>query len=85
MFGNVRLIQEQSYGNRLIATELRNPDFAKLAETFGMAAFKARTAVELEKALNQAFALGGPALVHVPCAAMPSPWDMILMPRVRGR
>jgi acetolactate synthase-1/2/3 large subunit len=84
MLGNVRLIQEQSYGNRIIATDLRNPDFARLAETFGMAAYTARTASELETAITRAFGLGKPALVHVPCAAMPSPWDMILMPRIRG-
>lgn len=84
MFGNVRLIQQQSYGNRLIASDLKNPDYAKLAETFGMASFKAKTAAELQKALEKAFALNAPALVHVPCAAMPSPWDMIMMPKVRG-
>jgi len=84
MFGNVRLIQQQSYGNRVIATDLKNPDFARLADNFGMASFRARTADELQKALEKAFALGAPALVHVPCGAMPSPWDMILMPKVRG-
>ena len=38
----------------------------------------------LEAALRQAFALNAPALVHVPVGEMPSPWDMILLPRVRG-
>ena len=37
-----------------------------------------------EPVLRQAFALDAPALVHVPVGAMPSPWDMILLPRVRG-
>ena len=40
-FGNVRRIQEQQYGNRLIACDLTNPDFVKFAESFGMAAFRA--------------------------------------------
>jgi acetolactate synthase I/II/III large subunit len=83
-FGNVRRIQEQQYGNRLIACDLTNPDFVKFAESFGMAAFRATTPETLETALRQAFALDAPALVHVPVGPMPSPWDMILLPRVRG-
>jgi len=83
-FGNVRRIQEQQYGNRLIACDLTNPDFVKFAESFGMAAFRATTPEALEATLHQAFALDAPALVHVPVGPMPSPWDMILLPRVRG-
>jgi acetolactate synthase-1/2/3 large subunit len=83
-FGNVRRIQQQQYGNRLIACDLVNPDFVKYAESFGMAAFRATTPEALEQTLRQAFALNAPALVHVPVGEMPSPWDMILLPRVRG-
>jgi acetolactate synthase-1/2/3 large subunit len=36
-FGNVRRIQEENYGNRLIASDLANPDFVKFAEAFGRA------------------------------------------------
>ncbi len=42
-FGNVRRIQARQYGNRLIASDLTNPDFVKFAESFGMAAFRATT------------------------------------------
>lgn len=83
-FGNVRLLQNQRWGGRLIASDLTNPDFGQLARSFGVAAFRAGTASELEHALREALALGAPALVHVPCGEMPSPWDMIHMPRVRG-
>jgi acetolactate synthase-1/2/3 large subunit len=83
-FGNVRRIQQQQYGNRLIACDLANPDFVKFAESFGMAAFRAGSPAELEAALRRAFALDAPALIHVPVGEMPSPWDMILLPRVRG-
>lgn len=83
-FGNVRLLQQERFGGRFIACDLTNPDFVRLAESFGVAAFRARTAPELEQALRQAIALDQPALVHVPCGEMPSPWDLILMPRVRG-
>src|SRR5437763_7016528 len=32
-FGNVRRIQEEQYGNRLIASDLANPDFVKYAQS----------------------------------------------------
>lgn len=83
-FGNVRRIQAQQYGNRLIASDLTNPDFVRFAESFGMAAFRASTPDALEAALRKAFASNAPALIHVPVGEMPSPWDMILLPRVRG-
>jgi acetolactate synthase-1/2/3 large subunit len=84
-FGNVRRIQAQQYGNRLIASDLTNPDFVKFAESFGMAAFRTTTPDGLEAALRKAFALDAPALVHVPVGEMPSPWDMILLPRIRDQ
>jgi acetolactate synthase-1/2/3 large subunit len=83
-FGNVKRIQKERYGNRLIASDLQNPDFVRLAESFGIAAFKATDARQLEEALHKAFALNAPALVHVPHGDVPSPWDMIMMPKVRG-
>ncbi len=83
-FGNVRRIQAEQYGNRLIASDLANPDFVRFAESFGIAAYRARTAGELERALVDAFALRAPALVHVPVGEMPSPWKLILLPRQRG-
>ena len=36
-FGNVRRIQQEQFGNRLIACDLANPDFVKYAESFGAA------------------------------------------------
>ena len=83
-FGNVRRIQKQQYGNRLIASDLANPDFVRFAESFGMAAWRATTPDALEAALREAFAREAPGLIHVPVGEMPSPWDMILLPRIRG-
>ena len=82
-FGNVKRIQQERYGNRLIASDLHNPDFGKLADSFGIASFKAIDARQLEDALHKAFALNAPALVWVPHGDVPSPWDMIMMPKVR--
>jgi len=83
-FGNVRLIQETRYAGRTIACDLTNPDFMKFADAFGAASFRATNAAELQRSITEAFALRQPALIHVPCGPMPSPWDMIMMPKVRG-
>jgi acetolactate synthase-1/2/3 large subunit len=84
-FGNVRRIQEESYGNRLIASDLANPDFVKFAESFGAAAERVRTPEGLRGALRRGFARrDGPTLIDMPVGPMPSPWEFILMGRVRG-
>jgi len=84
-FGNVRRIQEEQFGNRLIASDLANPDFVKYAESFGAAGRRAHNPAELGAALRLAFARREPTLIEVPVGPMPSPWEFILMPRVRGR
>ena len=84
-FGNVRRIQQELFGNRLIASDLANPDFLKYAESFGAAGRRARTPHELGAALKAAFAAREPTLIEVPVGPMPSPWEFIHMPRVRGK
>jgi len=83
-YGNVRRIQQEDFGNRLIACDLANPDFVKYAESFGAAGRRARGPDELRKILRESFARREPTLIEVPVGAMPSPWEFILMPRVRG-
>ena len=83
-FGNVRRIQQQAYGGRLIASDLHNPDFVRFAESFGIGAYRATNPAELQTAIERAFRTGGPALVHVPVGDMPSVWDLVMLPRVRG-
>ncbi|HMJ41010.1 MAG TPA: thiamine pyrophosphate-dependent enzyme [Pseudolabrys sp.] len=83
-FGNVKRIQEEQFAGRLIASDLANPDFVKFAESFGAAGRRARNPDELGAALRQAFAAREPTLIEVPVGAMPSPWEFIHMPRVRG-
>ena len=84
-FGNVKRIQEEQFGNRLIASDLANPDFVKFAESFGAAGRRAHTPDELNAALRASFAAREPTLIEVPVGAMPSPWEFILMPPVRGK
>jgi acetolactate synthase-1/2/3 large subunit len=84
-FGNVRRIQEEAYGNRLIACDITNPDFVRFAESFGAAAERARTPEELRDALRCGFARrDGPTVIEVPVGPMPSPWEFLILPRNRG-
>ena len=84
-FGNVRRIQQEQFGNRVIASDLANPDFVKYAESFGAAGRRARTPQELGVALKASFAAREPTLIEVPVGPLPSPWEFIHMPRIRGR
>jgi acetolactate synthase-1/2/3 large subunit len=85
-FGNVRRIQQERYGNRLIGSDLANPDFVRFAESFGAAAERVRKPDELRIALKRAFKRRDrPSLIEVPVGPFPSPWEFIHMPRVRGR
>ena len=83
-FGNVNRIQQERYGNRLIASDLTNPDFVSYAESFGAVALRAETPEALEATLRRAIARARPALIHVPVGPMADIWDLILLPRVRG-
>jgi acetolactate synthase I/II/III large subunit len=84
-FGNVKRIQEERFGNRLIACDLANPDFVRFAESFGAAAERVRDPGELRAALRRGFVRrDGPTLIELPLGPMPSPWEFIHMPRVRG-
>jgi acetolactate synthase-1/2/3 large subunit len=84
-FGNVRRNQEERYGNRLIACDLANPDFVRFAESFGAAAERARTPAELRAALARAFKRrDGPTVIEVPVGPLPSPWEFLRLPRLRG-
>jgi acetolactate synthase-1/2/3 large subunit len=85
-FGNVRRIQQERFGNRLIASDLTNPDFVAYGKSFGAEAVRVRTPEELRTTLRRAFVhRDGPTLVEVPVGALPSPWEFIHMGRVRGR
>jgi acetolactate synthase-1/2/3 large subunit len=84
-FGNVRRIQAERYGNRLIASDLANPDFLKFAESFGANAERAKDPASLRAALRRGFARrDGPTIIDVPVGPMPSPWEFLHMPKVRG-
>jgi acetolactate synthase-1/2/3 large subunit len=83
-YGNVRRMQEQLYGNRTIASELKNPSFAALGEVFGLQGLRATEPNELRQALRAALAHDGPSLIEVPVGAMPMIFQRIEA-RLSGR
>ncbi|RYZ05915.1 MAG: TPP-binding protein, partial [Comamonadaceae bacterium] len=83
-FGNVRRLQQAQFGDRPMACDLINPDFVRLAESFGVAGHRASTPEQLRDVLARAIPAGRPALVHVPVGTMPDPWKFLNLPRNRG-
>jgi acetolactate synthase I/II/III large subunit len=83
-YGNVKRIQREMYGNRVIASDLTNPDFVRLADSFGLFSQKAASPDELRAALERALVRNEPALIEVPLGELPGPWPYIMLPRVRG-
>ncbi len=75
-YGNVRRIQQESFGGRLIASDLDNPDFVKMAEAFGVDGRRARSPEELRGVLRQALGSGRPTLIEVPVGEMPNPFPI---------
>lgn len=72
-FGNVKRIQQESYRGRTIASDLLNPDFIKLADSFGMLGIRANSPEDLRGAIQESFKHDGPALIEVPVGPMPNP------------
>jgi acetolactate synthase-1/2/3 large subunit len=83
-FGNVKRILKEDYGDRVIAANLTNPDFVKLAESFGMPGRRAATPQELRTALKESIAEAGPTLVEYVAPEFPSPWPLHFRKKVRG-
>lgn len=63
-FGTIRTHQERRFPGRRSGTALTNPDFVRLAESFGAIAEKVATADEAIAALARSVAMNRLALVH---------------------
>jgi len=83
-FGNVRRMQRELYDGRVIATEFANPDFVRLAESFGVHGERADGPEALGKAVARAFARRGATVIEVPFGDTPDPWPTLVPPRLRG-
>ena len=80
-YGNVKRMQEDLYDGRVIASELRNPDFVRLAESFGAAAVRADTPDALRDAVVAAWGRRVPTVVSVRVGRFPDPFDAVLPTR----
>ena len=84
-FGNVRRIQQNRFGHdRTIASKLTNPDFQKMAESFGLRSWRVDSPATLGPALTEAISHDGPCLVEVTVGQMPDPWPFLRLPPNRG-
>src|SRR2546430_16729910 len=63
-YGTIRMVQEREFPGRPIATDLVNPDFARMAEAYGALGLTAREPGDVEPALRRALAHDGPALLE---------------------
>ncbi len=79
-YGNVRRDQKMQYNGHLIGSDLNNPDFVKLAESFGVAGYHANSPQQLKPVLEKAIALNEPVLIEVMQyrGAESSPWKFLI-------
>ena len=85
-FTNVQRQQKEWFGGRVIASDLHNPDFVKLAESFGAMGIRVDGPDKLRVAIETAFKQDGPAIIEVTVNEFfPAPWKFIMMPQTRKR
>jgi acetolactate synthase-1/2/3 large subunit len=82
-YANVVRDQKLHYGGRTIGSRFRNPDFVRLAESFGVAARRVSEPRALMTALEAELAAERPALIEVELGpdSEASPWPLIHMQR----
>jgi acetolactate synthase-1/2/3 large subunit len=71
-YGNVGRDLDEAWGGSF-GSDLRNPDFLKLAEAFGLAGFRAKQATDVGNLVREALKLDRPVLIEVPVGRMPRP------------
>ena len=78
-YGNVRRDQRTRFDGRVVAADLVNPDFVKLAESFGVAASRVSSPDHFRPALEKALVHDGPYLIaiEIPRDSEVTPWTFI--------
>jgi acetolactate synthase-1/2/3 large subunit len=65
MYGTIRMHQERRYPGRVVATDLRNPDFVALARAYGAHGALVERNEEIAGALDEALGCGRPAVIEL--------------------
>ncbi len=65
MYGTIRMHQERAYPGRVVATDLRNPDFVAYARAFGAHGALVERTEDFPAAFEAALAANGPALLEL--------------------
>jgi len=65
MYGTIRMHQEREYPGRVVATRLRNPDFAAYARAFGGFGATVEKTADFAQAFDAARQSGKPAILHL--------------------
>jgi acetolactate synthase-1/2/3 large subunit len=65
MYGTIRMHQERQFPGRVVGTDLVNPDFAALAESYGAYAERVEKSADFADAFERALASERPALLHL--------------------
>lgn len=65
MYGTIRMHQEREYPDRVIATDLQNPDFTALAHAYGAHAERVTCTKEFAPALERAQASGKASVIEL--------------------
>ena len=83
-YTNVQRQQKEWFDGRVICSDLHNPDFVKLADSFGAAGYLAQDPESLRGAIRQAFEQPGPSIIEVNVDEFfPPPWPFLMMPQNR--
>jgi acetolactate synthase I/II/III large subunit len=67
VYGWIKAGQKSGYGERYFSVDFGVTDHARVAEAFGVRAFRVTEPGKLEQVLKQALAHGGPTLVDIVC------------------
>lgn len=76
-FTNVRRMQEEKHGGRVLATDLLNPDFVAFARSFGARAARVDNPEALTEAILDAQGGDLPTVIEVTFPKVPDPWPLL--------
>jgi len=67
MYGTIRMHQERHYPNRVVGTDLANPDFTAMAKAMGAHAERVERTADFMPAFERAARSGRPAVIELSC------------------